>query len=48
MVAAFVYHDRPMLYTAMNGLSRTLKVMPFAAGQDYDAVLISFEPRMRP
>jgi hypothetical protein len=48
VVAAFVYHDRPMLYTVIRGLPRTLKVTPFAAGQDCDAMLISFELRMRP
>ena len=29
-------------------LSSALKVMPFAAGKDYDVVLVSFDPRDTP
>ena len=39
----------PMLCTqVMNGLSSALKVMPFAAGEDYEVVLVSFDPRDTP
>ena len=49
VLLAFVYYECPMLCTqVMNGLSSALKVMPFAAGQDYDVVLISFDPRDTP
>ena len=49
VLLAFVYCECPMLCTqVMNGLSSALEVMPFAAGQDYDVVLISFDPRDTP
>jgi protein SCO1/2 len=49
VLLAFVYYECPMLCTqVMNGLSSALEVMPFAAGQDYDVVLISFDPRDTP
>jgi len=49
VVVAFVYYSCPMLCTqVMNGLSSALKVMPFAAGRDFDVVLISFDPRDTP
>jgi protein SCO1/2 len=32
----------------MNGLSSALKVMPFTAGEDYEVVLVSFDPRDTP
>ncbi len=49
VILAFVYYQCPMLCTqVMNGLSSALKVMPFAAGKDYDVVLVSFDPRDRP
>src|SRR5262245_4922034 len=48
-VLAFVYYNCPMLCTqVMNGLSSALKVMPFTAGQDFDVVLVSFDPRDTP
>lgn len=49
VVLAFVYYQCPMLCTqVMNGISSALKVMPFAAGREFDVVLISFDPRDTP
>jgi protein SCO1/2 len=49
VILAFVYYQCPMLCTqVMNGLSSALKVMPFTAGEDYDVVLVSFDPRDTP
>jgi protein SCO1/2 len=49
VILAFVYYECPMLCTqVMNGLSSSLKAMPFVAGKDYDVVLISFDPRDTP
>ena len=49
VLLAFVYYECPMLCTqVMNGLSSALKVMPFVAGEDFEVVLISFDPRDTP
>jgi protein SCO1/2 len=49
VVLAFVYYQCPMLCTqVMNGLSSALNVMPFVAGEDYEVVLVSFDPRDTP
>ena len=49
VVLAFVYYQCPMLCTqVMNGISSALKVLPFAPGQDFDIVLVSFDPRDTP
>jgi protein SCO1/2 len=49
VVLAFVYYQCPMLCTqVMNGLSSALGVMPFKAGQDFEVVLVSFDPRDTP
>jgi protein SCO1/2 len=49
VVLAFVYYQCPMLCTqVMNGLSSALSVLPFEAGQDFDVVLVSFDPRDTP
>ena len=49
VVLAFVYYGCPMLCTqVMNGISSALKVLPFKAGQDFDVVLVSFDPRDTP
>jgi protein SCO1/2 len=49
VLLAFVYYSCPMLCTqVMNGLSSALKVMPFRAGEDFEVVLISFDPRDTP
>ena len=49
MVLAFVYYRCPMLCTqVMNGISSALKALPFAPGNDFDVVLVSFDPRDTP
>ena len=49
MVLAFVYYRCPMLCTqVMNGISSSLKAVPFAPGTDFDVVLVSFDPRDTP
>ena len=49
VVLAFVYLQCPMLCTqVMNGISSSLKAVPFAPGKDFDVVLISFDPRDTP
>lgn len=49
VVLAFVYYTCPMLCTqVMNGISSSLKALPFTPGRDFDVVLISFDPRETP
>jgi len=49
VILAFVYYQCPMLcIQVMNGLSSALAVMPFKAGQDFEVVLVSFDPRDTP
>ena len=49
VILAFVYYQCPMLcIQVMNGLSSALDVMPFKAGQDFEVVLVSFDPRDTP
>jgi protein SCO1/2 len=49
VILAFVYYTCPMLCTQiMNGISASLRELPFTAGQDFDVVLISFDPRDNP
>lgn len=49
VVLAFVYYTCPMLCTqVMNGISGALRALPFEAGQDFDVVLVSFDPRDTP
>ena len=49
VVLSFVYYQCPMLCTqVMNGISSSLKAVPFTAGKDFDIVLISFDPRDTP
>ena len=49
MVLAFVYYQCPMLCSqVMNGISTALKALPFTPGQDFDVVLVSFDPRDTP
>jgi len=49
VVLAFVYYSCPMLCSqVMNGLSSAAKALPFAAGEEFDVVLISFDPRDTP
>jgi protein SCO1/2 len=46
VVLAFVYYSCPMLCTqVMNGLSSSLRALPFVAGQDFDVVIVSFDPK---
>ncbi len=49
VVLAFVYYQCPMLCTqVMNGISSSLKAVPFTPGLDFDVVLVSFDPRETP
>jgi protein SCO1/2 len=49
VVLAFVYYQCPMLCPqTMNGISSALKVVPFIPGEDFEVVLISFDPRDTP
>jgi protein SCO1/2 len=49
VILAFVYYQCPMLCTqVMNGISASLRALPFTAGQDFDVVLVSFDPRDDP
>jgi len=46
VMLAFVYFQCPMLCPlVMNGISSALKVVPFTAGQEFDIVLVSIDPR---
>lgn len=48
-VLAFVYYDCPMLCTQIvNSLASSLRTMSLTAGQDFDVVVISFDPRETP
>jgi protein SCO1/2 len=49
VIVAFVYYQCPMLCTqVMNGISSALKAVPFKPGDDFDIVLVSFDPRDTP
>ena len=49
VVLAFVYYQCPMLCPlVMNGISSALKVVPFTVGNEFDVVLVSFDPRDTP
>jgi protein SCO1/2 len=49
VILAFVYYTCPMLCTqVMNGISASLRALTFTAGQDFDVVLVSFDPRDTP
>ncbi len=49
VVLAFVYYQCPLLCSqVMNGISSALKVMPFTPGEDFEVVLVSFDPRDTP
>jgi protein SCO1/2 len=46
VILALVYYECPMLCNqVLNGLTQTLKVMSLNAGQDFDVVAVSFDPR---
>jgi protein SCO1/2 len=51
VILAFVYYQCPMLCTqVMNGVSASLRALSgsYSAGQEFDVVLISFDPRDTP
>jgi protein SCO1/2 len=49
VVLAFVYYSCPMLCTQiLNGVSSSLKAMPFTVGEDFDVVYVSFDHRETP
>jgi protein SCO1/2 len=49
VVLAFVYYSCPMLCTqVLNGVSSAVKALPFTAGEDFDVVYVSFDPRDTP
>jgi protein SCO1 len=49
VILAFVYYECPMLCSqVMYGISSALKVLPFTAGDDFEVVLVSFDPRETP
>jgi protein SCO1/2 len=49
VVLSFVYYQCPLLCTqVMNGISSALKPLGRTPGQDFDVVLISFDPRDKP
>ncbi|MEP6995946.1 MAG: SCO family protein, partial [Acidobacteriota bacterium] len=49
VVLALVYYNCPMLCTqVLNGLVASLNVMSLAAGEDFDVVAVSFDPRETP
>ena len=49
VILAFVYYTCPMLCTqVMNGISSSLKALPFTAGEEFDVVLVSFDPKDTP
>ena len=49
VVLALVYYECPMLCTyVLDGLVRTLRPLSFNPGQDFDIVVVSFNPRETP
>ena len=49
VVLALVYYECPMLCTqVLNGMVTSLKVLRYNAGQDFDVVAISFNPKEGP
>ena len=49
VVLAFVYYQCPMLCSqTLNGISSALKVLPFTPGDEFDIVIVSFDPRDTP
>lgn len=49
VLLSFVYFQCPMLCSqVMNGLSSALRTINFGVGQEFDVVLISFDPRDTP
>jgi protein SCO1/2 len=49
VVLAFVYYQCPMLCPlTLNGLSSALKAVPFRPGDEFEIVVVSFDPRDTP
>lgn len=49
VVLAFVYYDCPMLCPmVMNGIARTLGVLAFDVGEEFDVVVVSIDPTETP
>jgi protein SCO1/2 len=49
IVLAFVYYQCPMLCSqTLNGISSALKALPFTPGDEFDIVIVSFDPRDTP
>ncbi|HWR54841.1 MAG TPA: SCO family protein [Bryobacteraceae bacterium] len=49
VMLALVYYECPMLCTVvLNGITRSLKMVPFTPGRDFEIVLVSINPRETP
>jgi protein SCO1/2 len=49
VILSLAYYDCPMLCTlVLNGLVRTLRTLSFSAGQEFNVVTVSFDPREKP
>jgi len=49
VILALVYYNCPMLCTqVLNGMVGSLNTLSLAAGEDFDVVLVSFDPREKP
>lgn len=49
VVLALVYYECPMICTMVwNGLSGSLRAVDFTPGEDYEVVIVSFDPREGP
>jgi len=49
IVLAFVYYECPMLCTlVLNGLTKSMKGLPFNIGKEFEVVVISFDARETP
>ena len=49
VVMAFVYYQCPMLCSqTLNGISMAMKVLPYTPGNEFEVVLVSFDPRDTP
>ncbi len=49
VILSLVYYDCPMLCTlALNGVLHSLQTISLSAGQDFEVVTVSFDPREKP
>ena len=49
VILAFVYYTCPMLCTqVMNGISSSLRALSFTAGEEFEVVIVSFDPKDTP